>query len=80
MDTYFNTNHKCIACGKCVEACPRGFLALETFESYIFEGEEFTVVATLCDYVPCHHCNGFWDNNTPCMQVCESNAIEISRW
>lgn len=79
MDTYFHTNHKCISCGKCVKACPRGEIVLTEWYHPYFE-ETITSVETVCDYVSCHHCDGFWDNNTPCIQVCEANAIELSRW
>ena len=79
MDTYFDTNCNCVACGKCVEVCPRDEIMLfEWYNPYSEKTE--TYVDTVCDYVGCHHCDGFWDNNTPCLQVCEMNAIKITRW
>ena len=73
MDTYFNTNCNCVACGRCVKACRE-------------EGEDFLVghrddcPHESSDYVPCHHCTDRFSRPAPCQEACHYNAIEIERW
>lgn len=45
-----------------------------------FDGEEVKFITEVCDYTPCHHCDGFWEDNTPCQRACPNGAIELSRW
>lgn len=78
MDTYFHTTHKCVTCGACVEACPRGFLTL--IKTVDFDGDDYTYVTGVSDYTPCHHCEGFWTDTAPCQEACSHDAIELSRW
>ena len=72
MDTYFNTNHHCVKCGRCVKACAKheGFLG----------GGKHIGPRKLWDYVPCHHCPSDENHNKPCEVVCHYGAIEIERW
>ena len=83
MDTYFSTNGKCIVCGDCIDACEfegLNFLTL-SIGGCGFDGEPLPpMVSGACEYVPCHRCEGFWQNDTPCIRVCENDAIRISRW
>lgn len=83
MDTYFHTNFNCVICGDCIDACEidgQNFLTL-SIGGCGFDGEPLPPsIAGAYDYVPCHHCDGFWDDHTPCQQVCKNDAIEISRW
>ena len=73
MDTYIYINCNCVRCGRCVIACSE-------------QGEDFLVGRRdveprgKYEYVPCHHCEGFWDKKTPCQKVCYYNAIELERW
>lgn len=83
MDTYFSTNSNCVTCGDCIDACEidgKNFLTLAT-GGCDFDGEPLPpMVVGAYEYVPCHHCDGFWENKTPCQLVCKNNAIELSRW
>ena len=50
---------------------------------YDFDGEmeHMKYVSQRYDYVPCHHCDGFWEDKTPCQQACPvDDCIEITRW
>lgn len=81
MDTYFSIDSLvCTDCGKCIKACPDNLICRD--ECYDEELNETFVFYDLFDdyYVPCHHCDGFWEDNTPCQQVCEVDAIKLSRW
>lgn len=78
MDTYFNTNHKCETCGKCVTACPKNFITMGKFTD--FDGEVVKFIEKVCEYTPCHHCDGFWTDDAPCQRACPNGAIELSRW
>lgn len=81
MDTYWHTNHHCINCGDCVDACEidgQNWLDLCFYTSY--DGEPQVCITGVSDYTPCHHCSGFWEDKTPCQMVCPVNAIEITRW
>lgn len=84
MDTYFNVDMlKCNDCGKCVDACPQDFIVREEYYDKAFDnciGEITAYYTGACEYVPCHHCTGFWERNTPCLEVCEYGAISLSRW
>ena len=81
MDTYFSIDgFKCEECLKCVEVCPQNFLVYEQ-SGCDFDGEPLPpMIHKTRDYTPCHHCDGFWENKTLCQEVCENDAIEISRW
>ena len=83
MDTYFNINNKCITCCDCIDACEfEGQNYLKLFiGGCSFDGEELPpMVQGAYDYTPCHHCDGFRENTTPCQIACKQNAITISRW
>ena len=83
MDTYFSTTHKCIVCGDCIDACEldgKNFLTLFV-GGCGFDGEPLPpMIDGACEYVPCHHCEGFRENMTPCQITCSHDAIRISRW
>ena len=83
MDSYFSTNSNCIVCGDCIDACEldgQNFLTLH-IGGCDFDGNELPpMIGGAHEYVPCHHCQGFWKNQTPCKIACKNNAIEISRW
>lgn len=66
MDTYFSVSHKCMKCGRCVNACQ------EKGEHFLGGGRG-TGPFELYDYVPCHHCEGH------CLKVCHYGAIRIER-
>lgn len=87
MDTYFRTNEKCIVCGKCVEACHKdgeGLLYLNEGGLYEWDDGEIMeidpYIETRCDYIPCHHCTEKFTKPAPCKEVCEQDAITITRW
>ena len=84
MDTYRNINHNCIKCGDCIDACEidgQNFITMiygwESFDG-IYNHECF--IQEKSDYVPCHHCNGFREDKTPCQIACNQNAITLERW
>lgn len=93
MDTYWkNSNsewkgdklifHECIRCGECIKVCPENFLYMEEYDCNLDgEVEHMKYVSQRYDYVPCHHCDGFWEDKTPCQQACPvDGCIEITRW
>ena len=73
MDTYWSTNCNCIKCARCVKACK------EKGQNFL-SGRRDGYISEKSDYVPCHHCDGFREDKTPCQSVCHYNAIEIERW
>ena len=80
LDTYWHTDFHCTKCGACIEACNlKGKQWLTIFQTTDYDGYEEVYIGGMCDYVPCHHCDGFWENKTPCQKVCKNNAIKISR-
>lgn len=80
MDTYWSNSLECIGCGECVNVCPEKWLYMEKCKD-VFDDveEEFVYIGGGTDYTPCHHCDGFWGNRTPCQVVCPVNAIRIER-
>ena len=81
MDTYFNVNHKCIDCYKCISSCPESFI--QRFSCLDKTGtEKYAYYDRAYEYVPCHHCNGFFEKGvkTECQLACPVDAIELSRW
>lgn len=74
MDTYFHTNFNCIKCGRCVKACH------ENGQKFLDGGRDSGPRTYDFDYVPCHHCEGVWQEEAPCQKVCFYDAIEIERW
>ena len=84
MDTYIHINHKCIVCGDCIDACEidgQNFLTLFLRPGCDFEGTPLPpMIGGAYEYVPCHHCDGFRTDTTPCQIVCKNNAIELERW
>ena len=72
MDTYWHRNYNCIKCARCVKACQ------EQGQNFL-TGRRDGYISETSDYVPCHHCDGFMENKTPCQRVCHYNAIEIER-
>ena len=80
MDTYFNVDSfECTDCGKCIQVCPRNFIYRAEYCDEDFD-ETFIFYEGVHDNPQCHHCDGFWENKTPCQEVCEANAIKITRW
>ena len=73
MDTYFNTNHKCVKCGRCVKICQ------EKGEQFLVGGRDRHPIES-SDYVPCHHCTDRFTKVAPCKEVCHYDAIKITRW
>lgn len=87
MDTYIEINEKCIVCEKCIEACYKdgeGLLRLNEGGLYRWDDDEVMeidpYIETKCDYIPCHHCTDRFSKPAPCQEVCEQNAITITRW
>lgn len=75
MDTQFHCHSDlCVACGKCVRACPQHIIHLDGALAY-----GLTYANVWVDYVPCHHCDGFWDKDTPCIRACPNHAIFHTR-
>lgn len=72
MDTYFYVGFSCVQWGRCVKACR------ENSQDFL-TGVRDDCPHQSTDYVPCHHCEGFWNNKTPCQEVCHYNTIEIER-
>lgn len=83
MDTYIYTNQNCIVCGDCIDTCEldgQNYLTLSV-GGCDFEGNPLPPMITgSSDYVPCHHCDGFWENQTPCQLTCKHDAIKIERF
>lgn len=73
MDTYFNTNSKCVQCGRCIRACK------EHGEDFL-RGHRDDCPHEKYEYVPCHHCTNRFSRPAPCQEVCHYNAIKIERW
>ena len=84
MDTYFSTSSECTLCGACVDAChSQGLGWLNVFScvsEYSDIPKETKYIDGMSDDAPCHHCDGFWSDSTPCQSVCKNKAINISRW
>lgn len=84
MDTYLTINSNCITCGDCIDACEfEGQNYLTMIYRYCdFDGiyNHECMVQGAYDYVPCHHCDGFRENKTPCQITCKQNAITLERW
>lgn len=81
MDTYHDIDlMKCTECKECIEACPEKFLTYEQ-TGCDFDGNPLPpMIGHAYEYVPCHHCEGFWENQTPCQKACKQEAITITRW
>lgn len=83
MDTYLSIDFTCILCCDCIDACEldgQNYLTL-AIGGCGFDGEPLPpMIQGGCDYTPCHHCDGFRENQTPCQKVCPTNSIKISRW
>lgn len=80
IDTYFSVDStKCTDCFMCVPTCPHDFIERTEWFHPIFK-ETIVSYGGVCDYTPCHHCNGFWEDKTPCQEICPNDAIELSRW
>ena len=83
MDTYLTINHKCILCCDCIDACEldgENYLTLGIGGNDMDGNPLPPMIMGAYDYTPCHHCDGFWEDKTPCLQVCEQNAISIRRF
>ena len=78
MDTYFSTNYKCEKCGLCAEECHKN--GEQWLTAFVTDDDEICYIDGISDYVPCHHCDGFWEDKTPCQKVCPNGAIELERW
>ena len=79
MDTYWHTDFHCTKCGACIEACNlKGKQWLTIFQTTDYDGYEEVYIGGMCDYVPCHHCDGFWENKTPCQKVCKNCLLYTS--
>lgn len=80
MDSYFSVDSmKCTDCYMCIPTCPENFITRVEWFHPIFE-ETLVSYEGAYDYVPCHHCDGFWEDRAPCQIACPVDAIELSRW